>query len=126
MQSAKNIETSPETLKCREWRGEIGLMDSSGTWYCDNGVVVVMDMALRILYMLSLKILGFVCTEVISGAHEVCPVRVDLGVEIHALKHIEHLSCMTTTSKDYQQVGRGSPCATFGGNDILGDREGDE
>lgn len=101
-------------------------MDPSGTGHCDNSVVLVMGMALRILYMLSLEILGFVCAEVISGAHEVCPIRVDLRVEIHALEHVEHLSCVPTTSKYNQQVGRRSSWATFGGNDILGNRERDE
>ena len=125
MKPTKNIETSPEALKRREWRSEIGLMDPPGTWHSDNSVAVVMD-TLGILYTLSLKILGFICAEIISGAHDVCPIRVDLGVEIHPFEHVEHLSCMTTTSKDYQHVGRRSPWTAFGGNGILGDREGDE
>lgn len=85
-----------------------------------------MGLSLHLLYVLSFKLFGFAGTEIISGAYEVCPIRVDCGVELHILEHVEHLSCMATTSKDHQEVGRRPLLTAFWGNGILGDHEGEE
>jgi hypothetical protein len=72
-------------------------MNSSSSGYRDNSVVFVVRLPVR-LYMLGLEFLGFTGAEVISGAHEVCPIRVLLGIQFHLLQHVERFSCVSTTS----------------------------
>lgn len=71
-------------------------MDSPSAGNCENRVVLTLS--LLVLYMLGLEFLGFTGAEVISGAHDICPIRVLLGVKIHLLEHVEHLGCMSTAS----------------------------
>jgi hypothetical protein len=88
-------------------------MNSSGTRYCHNVVVVVRASSLR------LKFLGLASAEVISGAHDVSPMCKSL--HIHAREHVKHFSCMSTASKDNQEVDRRVFRAAFEDRAIVGD-----
>lgn len=116
MLPSKNSKASQEAVNGREWRSQVRLVNFSST---GNGEDIVVLVGLFVPCMLGLKFFGFEGTEVISGAHNVGPIRILFAVKLHLLEHVEHLGCMSSTSEHNQDVCWGSTFAAFGNISVL-------
>lgn len=117
MLAEKHEETVQQAMERRERCSPIGLVDSSRSWDSDNGVLCSPIFAG--LQKVVFEIFRFPCTEFIPRGHDVGAMCVLVRIERYLSEHVEHLSCMTSTAQDNEQVDRFAPVTDFGDCCIL-------
>lgn len=105
MLTEKHEETGQQAMERRERCSPVGLVNSSCSRDSDN-CVACSSSIFAAFQKVAFEVLGLRSTELISRAHDVGAMCVLARVERYLLEHVEHLSRMTTTAQDDEQVNR--------------------
>lgn len=137
IQSTKHKKASPEAVKCREGRSQVGLMDAARPRNGDDGVAASrFDVTRRVFSLILWPVClvqktpfefhSFSSAEVIARTHNVGSISVHGWIKSHVPEHGEHLSRMSAAAQGNKDMGGSVLWPKFRDISILGDCKGME